>query len=483
MLRSILIPALVICITSAARADDNLPERAAAAIEKAVRFYHGQVASHGGYLYKYSADLKKREGEGVADVDTVWVQPPGTPAVGMAYLDAWELTGAPSLLTAAKDAGYCLAGGQFRSGGWTGWIHFAPADRKKFDYRVDPASKPEGKKRFNVSTFDDDKTQSAVRFLARLDKALEFKDPKIHDSVTIALQSILKAQYPNGAWAQGWEQFPDPAGHAVKPASYPPEWPRKYPGGQYWWWYTLNDNSVHDTIDTLLLCADIYKEPKYREAAIKAGRFMILAQMPDPQPAWAQQYNYDMQPVWARKFEPAAITGGESQGVIEALLRIYIETGDRAFLEPIPRALAYLKKSRLPNGQLARFYELQTNKPLYFTRTYELTFDDSDLPTHYGFKVPSKLDSLEKRFNEISSLTPQKLASKRKPKADSLKPTPALESLVKEIIDSLDDRGAWVEEGSLKYHKNDDTRQIIQSQTFIKNLQTLSRYVAAARRP
>ena len=31
-------------------------------------------------------------------------------------------------------------------------------------------------------------------------------------------------------------------------------------------------------------------------------------QMPDPQPGWAQQYDYDMRPMWARKFEPAAIT-------------------------------------------------------------------------------------------------------------------------------------------------------------------------------
>lgn len=458
-------------------ADKPLPDQAAAALEKAVKFFHGSVASHGGYLYKYSADLAKREGEGVADVDTVWVQPPGTPAVGMAYLDAYERTKAPYLLAAAKDAGYCLVNGQFRSGGWTGSITFNPAERKKFAYRVDPAPKAGGRKPFNVSTFDDDKSQSAVRFLSRLDKALEFKDAKIHESVTFALDAILKAQFPNGAWAQGWEEFPKAADHPVKPAAYPADWPRTYPGGPYWWWYTFNDNAVHDTIDTLLLASRVYNEPMYRDAAIRAGKFMILAQMPDPQPAWAQQYNFNMEPAWARKFEPAAITGSESQNIIESLIRLYVETGDKAFLAPIPKALDYLKKSRLPDGQLARFYELKTNKPLYFTKAYELTFDDGDLPTHYGFKVSSKLESLEKRYNDVVKLSPEKLANKRQPKADEPSATPALEAQAKDLIGKLDDRGAWVTDGTLKYHKNDDTKRVIESTTFIRNLEVLSRYL------
>ena len=61
-------------------------------------------------------------------------------------------------------------------------------------------------------------------------------------------------------------------------------------------------------------------------------------------------------------------------------MKIYRVTGDKKYLEPIPRALAYLKKSRLPDGRLARYYELKTNRPLYMTRDgdeYSLTYDDS----------------------------------------------------------------------------------------------------------
>ena len=64
----------------------------------------------------------------------------------------------------------------------------------------------------------------------------------------------------------------------------------------------------------------IYARDDCREAAIKTGDFFRRAQMPDPQPGWAQQYNAVMQPVWARKFEPPSITGGESLSVMRTLL-------------------------------------------------------------------------------------------------------------------------------------------------------------------
>jgi len=49
---------------------------AKAALVRAVKFFHQDVATHGGYVYQYSADLSLREAEGVPDRDTIWVQPP-----------------------------------------------------------------------------------------------------------------------------------------------------------------------------------------------------------------------------------------------------------------------------------------------------------------------------------------------------------------------------------------------------------------------
>ena len=49
---------------------------------------------------------------------------------------------------------------------------------------------------------------------------------------------------------------------------------------------------------------------------------------------------------------------GVSQTVLETLMLLYRRTGDRKYLEPIPVALAYLKKSVLPDGRLARYARL-----------------------------------------------------------------------------------------------------------------------------
>jgi hypothetical protein len=468
---------LVVSCGHVADAADNLPASAKSAMNRAVEFYAGKVAKHGGYVYRYSADLKKSEGEGATGPDTVWVQPPGTPTVGLALLEAYERTGDAACLKAARAAGECLLQGQLQSGGWQADIQFGD-ERPKQKYRTAERSSKNAK---DNSTFDDDKTQSALRFLIRLDQAENFKNERLHEAVLYALTAIEKCQRPNGGWPQVWTEPADPAKFPVKKASYPESWPRQYPGGAYWFFYTLNDNAMADTIDMLWLAGDVYRDERYRKLAIKAGEFLLSAQLPEPQPAWAQQYDFDMHPCWARKFEPPAISGGESQGVIATLHRLYIETGDRKFLEPVPRALAYLKRSELPNGQLARFYELKTNKPLYFTRTYELVYTDDDLPTHYGFKVSHKLDQLSNEYDRLSKLSAADLSKEREKLRNRNRGKPS-EAEVQRVIAALDDRGAWVEDGKLSYHgKNDDTRRIIDSRTFVKNLDVLSRYLAVNR--
>ena len=78
----------------------------------------------------------------------------------------------------------------------------------------------------------------------------------------------------------------------------------------YWDMYTLNDGLAGTVSETLLAAHRVYDDSKYLGALSRLGDFLIRAQLPDPQPAWAQQYNFDMHPAWARRFEPASITGG-----------------------------------------------------------------------------------------------------------------------------------------------------------------------------
>jgi len=455
--------------------DPSLRRQAAEALRKATEFFTGQVSTEGGYLWRYSEDLAKREGEGKADDKTVWVQPPGTPSVGMAFLDAYRKTGEPYLLEAAKRAGYCLVRGQLESGGWDYAIYFDPQRRKRYAYRVEAGA--QGRRDRNTSTLDDDTTQAALRLLMELDKTLHFEDQQIHAAATFGLERLLAVQYPIGAWPQRFAAPPDPAKFPVKQASYPESWSRTYARTAYAAFYTFNDNAISDVIDVMLAAWKVYGDDRYRAAAEKAGGFILLAQMPEPQPAWAQQYDAEMHPAWARKFEPPAVTGGESQGVLRILMQLYRETGEKKYLEPIPRAIAYLRRSQLPDGSLARFYELQTNKPLYFTKQYELTYSDADMPTHYAFKVRSDIDSIEREYKRLVTLGPGKLGGDR-----SKAPRKASEgemARVRGVIAALDDRGRWVEEGRLRYHgSGDSTRRVIDSQTFIRNVRILADYLA-----
>ncbi len=144
----------------------------------------GTVADHGGYAWVSSADGIHSNGEGVAGPDRIWVQPPGTPAIGLALLDAYHATGDQIHLQAAQAAGHALVQGQLRSGGWGYSIEFEPPLRKSIPYRVEPqggrekiAPTPapggwdvwrERKFKTNQTLIDDDTTPAAIRFLARL---------------------------------------------------------------------------------------------------------------------------------------------------------------------------------------------------------------------------------------------------------------------------------------------------------------------------
>ncbi|MDZ4857568.1 MAG: pectate lyase [Candidatus Hydrogenedentes bacterium] len=448
------------------------PEDAQTALRKTCGFFREDIAVHGGYVWQHSADLAKREGEGKALPKQVWVQPPGTPYVGEAFLAAYEATGDTYYLNAAKETAHALVQGQLVSGGWDYRIQFDPERRSEFAYR---AHNPPGKG--NVSTLDDNTTQAALSFLIDVDAATEHSDPEIGEAVAYALTKLCEAQYPNGAWPQRFSAPPDPAKYPVLKANYPESWTREYVQRDYKHDYTFNDGGIKDMIDLMLLARGAYGDARFRDTALRAGDFIILAQMPDPQPGWAQQYDAMMQPVWARKFEPPSVCGGESQSVMRTLISLFHETGESRFLEPIPKALAYYKSSLLPDGRLARFYELQTNRPLYFTKDYKLTYSSDDMPTHYAFIVGSALDAIEAEYKEAKDNGPS-------PKGASSPPTltPELEKLATEAIQTLDIRGAWVEPGRLNYHGDEDsTREVIRSATFVKNVRALCNYILASK--
>ncbi|MFN3324339.1 MAG: pectate lyase [Bryobacteraceae bacterium] len=452
------------------------------AMRKGAEFYRDSVATEGGYHYYYASDLsygRSEHGEGPTQIE---VQREATPIVGMAYLEAYEATRDRFYLECARAAAHALVRGQLCSGGWDYLIEFDPEKRKQYQYRSDGNCAGER----GVTNLDDNVTQGALRLMMRVDKALGFSDEKIHEATLFALDKLIAAQYPIGAWPQRFREPPDFSKFPVKRASYPESWSKQWPGPNYQSHYTLNDNTIPDAIDMMLEAARIYKEPRYLASAEKGGQFLLLAQMPDPQPAWAQQYDANMHPAWARIFEPPSVTGGESRAAMRALMVLYRETGDRKYLEPIPRALAYLKRSfvprtdaavfrRVPAGEpvLARFYELKTNRPLYITKGtrmnaaglgsrlvdgYQISYEPDSVITHYGVIGSGReIADLEADYEQLAAADPKSLRRPDdlrglSPWAERQRPQPQASGLASEarrLIESMDSRGAWVKEGTI----------------------------------
>jgi PelA/Pel-15E family pectate lyase len=442
--------------------DPDLPKDARRVLKQGAVFYREKVARHGGYFYYVSLDLQQRWGEGEATPDTIFVQPPGTPTVGMAFLRAYDATGDRFYLDAAREAAEALVYGQLESGGWTQVIHFGPA-RRAGKYRHGNGGD------WNASSLDDGQTQAALQMLVRADRALKFQHAAIHEAALFGLTALLGAQFPNGAFPQVWTHPVRPA--PVVRARYPDyDWRVEGKVKNYWDCYTLNDGLAGTVADTLIVAHQVYGDDKYRAALERLGDFLVLAQMPEPQPGWCQQYNDAMIPVWARKFEPPALSAWESQDVMKTLIQIARYTGKEKYLEPIPRALRYLKGCLLPDGRVARFYEFKTNKPLYMDAAYSLTYDDSHAPAHYGWKQPARLDAIERAFQDAKN------------GVDRARPLSAgeLEKDVRRIIRDLDDQGRWVStyagERLVGQPKFADGYRFLSSAVFSRNVESLSEY-------
>ena len=450
------------------------PARAEAAMAKAADFFTTKIAVHGGYVYYTSLDSPLRLGEGIATKDQIWVQAPGTPTVGMAFLAAYKATGDARYLQAARDAADALIYGQLQSGGWTASIDFDPKGKGTALYRI---GKGRGK---NNSSLDDGITQQTLRFLIQLDVIEQGRNGSVREAVKLGLQALFAAQFPNGGFPQVWSG--PSLSRPIVAAKYPDyDWRTENRVKEYWNHYTLNDGLAGTVAELLVEASEVYPTvPQCKEALLKLGDFLRLSQMPDPQPAWAQQYDAQMRPAWARKFEPPSIAGQESQDAIATLLLIYEVTGDEKYLAPVERAIKYLQASLLSDGQLARFYELQTNRPLYMTSQYKLTYDDTDLPSHYGWKSRSKLESLHQRFIQAKSGQRQRARSKQVL-------TTQLEKAASSVVRELDSEGRWVSEfkgerltGQPEMKPGE---KFISSERFAKSITVLADYLTAASSP
>lgn len=411
----------------------------------ATDFMFESLANRGGFVWFYTMDLTPW-GELKARPSMIWIEPPGTPSVGLVLLEAFKATGDEAYRKRAEEVAGALAAAQHPSGGWNYYADFDPAGLA--EYQASFFSKCWGWQEYlkprDNATFDDYTTTESVRFLLRLHAA----GSRAHEAtLRRGLKFILNAQYPDGGW------------------------PQRFPldeHGDYSVARTFNDQVIHDCILLLLEAHTTLGDPACREAALRGMDYFIRAQLPASQAGWAQQYGEDLNPVWGRPFEIGTVCSTQTLENIDSLFLFFRITGDPKYLEPVPAALDWLEASRLPDAKdytHTGFYEMGTNRPVYILQTgttvedvkYTLTYEKEGCYP-YAHEVTIDADGLRRAHARLAALTPEaaraeyaaEKAAKELPEdikgghlAVALSKIPQTTEGVAAIIASLDERGGW----------------------------------------
>lgn len=425
------------------------------AMKKATTFMTDKVAVNGGYVWLVSENLERRWGEIPARPSQIWLQG-GTERMGQVFLDAWEATHDVVYLNAARKAADALVFGQHPLGGWHYVIDFDPSgfpawyekQASKFRYGYE-----EYRHYYGNCTFDDRVTADAAIFLLRFYRTTH--EAAYHDAVRRALDFVLAAQFPNGAW----------------PQRFPLRYEFAHDGlPDYTSFYTLNDGAMQGIVELLLDAWETFGDVRYFESARRGADVLISMQGPDGQAAWAEQHGPDMRPIAARTHEPAGYVIRETHMALQMLEEMYLRTGDPRYLAPVPRALDWYERV---NREIAvrkypvpRYWEPGSNDPVYVVRTHKLNADG------YGLYIwttdPSQTvcgdGPCRGDGKPVVNVAPMRAEYEAlRGAADAQSRAAILEKLraarsrhygrpdldAAEIVKSLDARGAWVTDGNV----------------------------------
>ena len=377
-----------------------------ATMKRATQFMVEKVSYKGGYLWSYMSDFSCQWGEMEAYKTMIWIQPPGTPAVGNLFLDAYHATGDEYYYKAAIETATALITAQHPSGGWHYMYDFAGEKSMKQWYKTIGANGwrlEEFQHYYNNATFDDGGTIEAATLLLRLyvDKENNF----IKTALDKAIQFVLVSQYPNGGWPQ---RYPKTKKHATK--------------GQpdYTSDITFNDDVAVKNIIFLLLCYNQFNDEAILKAIQKGMNNYVQMQLPMPQPGWAMQYSPNGKPAPARSYEPACISTVTTENNIYQLMYFYGLTGEKRFMTRIPEAIDWLDNLHYPDSLIVdgkthpSFIEMGTNKPLYIHRRgsnvtngeYYVDYNHHNTLSHYKSTRSINVNTLRKSYNKLISSNP-----------------------------------------------------------------------------
>jgi len=401
--------ALLLAFAGPAAAQSPTPpsrDQTLAAMKTATRFMVEKVAYKGGYVWSYTADLKRRWGELEAKPTMVWVQPPGTGTMGHLFLDAYHATGDEYYYQAAEKAAEALVWGQNAAGGWHYMIDFGgEASIKDWyaTYGQNAWRMEEFQHYWGNATFDDAGTSEAMQFLLRL--YVEKRDPKWRPALDKAVNFVLESQYPIGGWPQRYP-LKNEFSHHGKP--------------DYTSFITFNDDVAGENIKFLVMVYQALGDPRALDAVNRAMNVFIVTQQGQPQPGWGMQYTVgDLKPVGARTYEPTALTTHTTANNVAQLMNFYELTGDTKYLARVPEALDWLDKVKLakprPDGRTHPTYiEIGTDRPIYVHRRgsnvvngeYYWDYSDQKNLAHYGAWRKIDVAALRARYERLKKTSP-----------------------------------------------------------------------------
>ena len=228
---------------------------------------------------------------------------------------------------------------------------------------------------WNKSTIDNNATWGQIRFLANVYTAT--KNDKYRQSCLKGINLLINGQYSNGGWPQVFND-----------------------AGTYHAHITYNDNAM---VNVLKIMQEMYQKTgafawidssyqKKAENALDKGIQCILntqITVNGTLTAWCQQHNeYTLAPDYARAYELPSICSSESAAIATFLRSLPSEKQSSAVIKAHNAAVKWFDQVKIENKKWdwnkdktdkvvttsngstiwARFYNLNTNKPLFADR-------------------------------------------------------------------------------------------------------------------
>ena len=340
--------------------DGDLLRRAEASARRFLKFWAPhQMGGGWGVMYVWPTMLPtEAQGRGFVNPygffsnDKSWA----TAMVAMEYLFAYEVLGDRPFLDVAMRTGEMYLDTLGKYGAWS-WTYMSSPS----------GAKPRAGSKVKLQ---DSNQSHPIFLLAYLYRVTG--DERYLEAAKAGGELVLEAQNPNGSWSHSYDLD---AKMGLTAQGLPQ-------GGE------INDKCMNDAMDLMLFMYHLTSDRKYLDALLRAGDWLIEAQSDGPTYGWAEQYDRDNNPAWARNFEPPADCPGRSNLALQALRLMWYLTGDAKYLAPIEKFIDWLDAVRTDGGWW-KHYDVKTGRGVVATGNKMFFVDDPGQMAAYRRLVPA----------------------------------------------------------------------------------------------